>query len=368
MKVKKNIILTEASQIKSFMEKNKKIPRACTLADGTILSPYSTSFLIGSLIKNINNSTISLTNVIIYNAEKYNDTISEKVMKEDYLFMINNFLNYCVDHKRVPSYVTTKKSKTKASFELFMYCISKIANYYKENNSLPNYCEFKASDLQNAKTSNVSVKKTVVKSTSTSAKVTNIAKTRYVSQPHWLVEGCNKLGQCTKYYCGVHIIIQMLKKFGINGYTEKQLAKYAATTTNGTSHNGILTAIAQVSKETGIKLTAKWVNFSDMGKTDEERFKAIGKLLEDPNTAVAWHIGYVDGGESTDGTIIGHYEGLDIINLQTKYVRALNSLGKKKADGSYTGRLQDRKMSVQAYYARKTPGNQPAILIVKKGA
>lgn len=368
MKVKKNIILTEAEQIKSFMEKNKKIPKACTLSDGTILSPYSTTYLMANLIKNINSSSISLANVIRYNADTHTDTINEKVMKEDYLFMIQNFLNFSVDHKRVPSYITTKKSKTKVSFELFMYCLAKIIVFYQNNKYLPNYCQFKKTDMSNTAKVTTTAKKTVTQSTSTSKKVTNIAKTRYVSQPHWLVEGCNRLGQCTKYYCGVHIIIQMLKKFGITGYAEKQLAKYAATTTAGTSHQGILTAIAQVSKETKIKLTAKWVNFSDMGKTDEERFKAIGKLLEDPNTAVAWHIGYVDGGESTEGTIIGHYEGLDIINLQTKYVRALNSLGKKKADGSYTGRLQDRKMSVQAYYARKTPGNQPAILIVKKGA
>lgn len=368
MKVKNSLIIREAQQIKEFIEKYKKIPRACTLADGTILSPYSTTYLIANLIKNLKDSNITLMNVITYNADRHKDTISEKVMKDDYLFMISNFLSFCHEKKRVPAYITTKKSKNKVSFELFMYCLAKIIVFYQQNHYLPNYCTFNKADLQNTKTSNVSVKKTVVKSTSTSAKVTNIAKTRYVSQPHWLVEGCNRLGQCTKYYCGVHIIIQMLKKFGINGYTEKKLASFAATTRNGTSHNGILTAIAQVSKETGIKLTAKWVNFSDMGKTDEERFKAIGKLLEDPNTAVAWHIGYVDGGESTEGSISGHYEGLDIINLQTKYVRALNSLGKKKADGSYTGRLQDRKMSVQAYYARKTPGNQPAILIVKKGA
>ena len=367
MKIQKTSITTEAKQIQTFIEKNHKIPLACTLSDGTILSPYSVTYLMAKLIKNWNTNNIPLSDVIRYNAEKHNDTINEKVMKEDYLFMITNFLNFCHDNKRVPSYITTKKSKVKVSFELFMYCLAKIVVFYQQNHYLPNYCTFNKADLQNTKTSTTTAKKTVAKSTSTKAKVTNIAKTRYVSQPHWLIEGCNKLGQCTKYYCGVHIIIQMLKKFGINGYTEKKLASFAATTTNGTSHNGILTAIAQVSKQTGIKLTSKWVNFSDMGKTDEERFKAIGKLLEDPNTAVAWHIGYVDGGESTEGTIIGHYEGLDIINLHTKYVRALNSLGKKKADGSYTGRLQDRKMNVQAHYARKTPGNQPAILIVKKG-
>ena len=105
-----------------------------------------------------------------------------------------------------------------------------------------------------------------------------------------------------------------------------------------------------------------------MGKTDTERFKNIGKLLSDKNTAIIWHIGYINGGESTTGSkIFGHYEVLNVIDTLTNYVKALNSLGTRKADGSYQGKVQDRKFNVQAYYARKTPGNQKALCIIRKG-
>ena len=104
-----------------------------------------------------------------------------------------------------------------------------------------------------------------------------------------------------------------------------------------------------------------------MGKTDDERFKAIGKLLADKNTAVLWHILYTGAGESIEKDGYGHYEVIDIINISTKYVRALNSLGKIKNDGSYQGHLQDRKFSVQSYFAKHTTGGQPALGIIKKG-
>ena len=367
MKVKKNIILNEATEIKLFIEKYKKLPRACTLTDGTILSPYSTSYLLASLIKNINSSQINLANVIVYNADKHKDTINEKVMKDDYLFMTNNFLNFCHDHKRVPSYITTKKSKTKVSFELFMYCIAKIIVFYQENHHLPNYCEFNKSVFSNTAKTATTSKKTVAQSTSTSKKVAISKKIRFVSQPHYLTLGCNKLGQCTKFLCGPHTTRQALKKFGITKFSEKEIAKFAGSTSKGTSHQGINTAIAKISKLTGIKLTIKWVNFSDMGKTDEERFEKIGKLLEDPNTAIIWHIAYSGAGEEIDDDFIGHYEYIDIINIKTKYVRALNSLGKIKRDGSYPGHLQDRKFSVQSYFAKHTTGGQPALGIIKKG-
>ena len=104
-----------------------------------------------------------------------------------------------------------------------------------------------------------------------------------------------------------------------------------------------------------------------MGATDKERFKNIAKLLCKDNTAIIWHILYINGGTGVSGKGFGHYECIDKINTSTNYVRALNSLGDKNNDGSYKGRLQDRAYSIQAYYARNTYGGQSALCIITKG-
>ena len=104
-----------------------------------------------------------------------------------------------------------------------------------------------------------------------------------------------------------------------------------------------------------------------MGKTDKERFENIAKILCKPNTAIIWHILYINGGSGIVGKGFGHYECLDKINTETSHVRALNSLGDRKADGSYKGRLQDRMYAIQAYYAKHTNGGQPALCIITKG-
>ena len=371
MKYETKALVTEASQIKNFIEKNKKIPKAATLTTGETLSPYSIAYLLSLAVKdNLKTKSYDLVNVIIYNpAKKHVDTINDKdVGKKDYMIMIDNFLKFCRKYHRVPRYITVPSLEVRVSFELYLYCISKIVLFIDKNKKLPNYCNFNKSFSSNTKKVTSTVKKEVKKSTSTSKKVAISKKIRFVSQPHYLTLGCNKLGQCAKNLCGPHTTRQALKKFGITKFSEKEIAKLAGTTSKGTSHQGINTAIAKISKLTGIKLTIKWVNFSDMGKTDEERFEAIGKLLEDPNTAVIWHIAYSGAGEEIDDDdFIGHYEYIDIINIKTKYVRALNSLGRMKRDGSYPGHLQDRKFSVQSYFAKHTTGGQPALGIIKKG-
>ena len=188
----------------------------------------------------------------------------------------------------------------------------------------------------------------------------------YTSTPHYLTTGCNALGQCTGYWCGPHSIHQAMRKFGITKYTEKQIAAWCGTTTSGTGHQGINTGIAQIGKKSGKTFKVQWKNFSDMGKTDAERFKEIAKILCQPNKAIIWHIAYINGGSGTSGKHFGHYEYVDKINVSTKYVRALNSLGDKKSDGSYLGRLQDRKYDIQSYFAKNTPGGQPALCIITK--
>ena len=51
MKYGNKALVTEASQIKNFIEKNKKIPKASTLATGETLSPYSIAYLLSLAVK-----------------------------------------------------------------------------------------------------------------------------------------------------------------------------------------------------------------------------------------------------------------------------------------------------------------------------
>lgn len=365
MKLKRSSILKESGEIRGFIEKNHKVPKSCTFSDGTILSPYSAAYLMSSVIKNPKLEYIGLQNVIAYN-EKHNDTINEKVRKEDYLFMIDNFIKFCHEKKRVPAYVTTKNSKTKVSFELFLYGIAKIANYYKEKGRLPEYCEFNKSVFENAKNVTVSSKKEPSKSTSTNKK-TNNCTNPYTSKPHLYDE--NK-GQDTPNGCANNAEQQSFYKLLGKVYKESELAKLSATTSKGTSHDGINTCIAAISKKTGVKLTVKWVNFSDLGKTTAERFEALAKIICKPNKAVITHIKYINGGKdpaTKNNKGFGHYETIDIIDTKRKVVRVINSLGLKKPNGGYVGKTQERPYTIEASYLAYTSGGQKAICIITKG-
>lgn len=368
MKVKKQYLLKEAYQIRSFIEKNKKIPRTCTLADGTILSSYSVSYLLASLVNDPKQNKVNLVNAIIYHpAKKHVDTINnEDVLKKDYLFMVKNFLRFCEKYHRVPRFITTQKSQTKVSFELFLYCLSKIIVFYQNNNTLPKYCNFNKTYKSNTASSNKTVKKEDNKSTSTSKK-TNTCSNPYTSSPN-LPE--SERGQNTSYGCANNGQQEALYKLTGKIFKESELAKLSGTTTKGTSHSGINTCIAAIAKKLGIKLTVKWVNFSSLGKTTDERFEALGKIICKSNKAVITHIAYMSGGEDLfdkDGVWVGHYEPIKSINTKTKTVKVLNSLGYKKASGGYKGHIQDRSFKVEASYLANTTGGQPSICIITKG-
>lgn len=326
MKVKKSLILKEASEIKNFIEKNKTIPKACTLSDGTILSPYSVTYLMSSVITDLNSSSYSLTNVIIYNSDKYADTINEQIFKEDYHAMVKNFINYCKNNKRVPRYITTQKSKTKVSFELYMYCMAKILVFYQKNKTLPNYCSFNKSDLIVKQTTTTNTKTTSSPSTSTTKKTTNT--TIFTSSPHPTKKGCGGMGQDTSYFCGVSALQKVLFKFGIKDYSQSTLAKWAGTTTAGTSHQGIATAVAMVNRKKGTKITIAEKSFKDLG------WKGIGKILANPKQDIIFHNCY--------RLKYGHYEVVNQVNTSTNIEKVLNSLGDKCTSSCYCGYVESR--------------------------
>ena len=366
-KVKKSSLLNEAVEIKKFVEEHHTLPKTCTLNSGQTFDIYQMSFMLANVLLN---QRVELWKFDVkvgkYNVGQYKDKLNNvKVGSSRYMDMVSRFVAYSNKNHRVPSNIMVNGELGSASFELFAFCLAKIVAFLHQKNTLPSYCIFNKEDLQVKQKTSSNTKKTTISSTSNKVKkAKSNCENPYISTPHYLEHGCNKLGQCTGYFCGPHSIHQALKKFGITKYDEKTLALWCGTTTNGTDHQGINTCIAKVSKNTGIKLEVQWKNFSDMGTTGHEKFKNIAKLLCQPNVSIIWHIAYINGGRSTVGKHFGHYEYIDKINISTEYVRALNSLGDKKYDGSYKGKLQDRPYHVQSYFARNTPGGQPALCII----
>lgn len=339
MKYKTSIIIKEASQIKSFIEKYKRIPKTCTIGN-TTLSPYSAAYLLSKVVQDKFQSTeVNLANVIIYDGNvKFSDTINEKIMKDDYLKMINNFIKFCITNKRVPRYITTQKSKTKVSFELFLYCLSKIVNFYKENKTLPNYCTFNKTFLANTKTSSNNSKKSNNKSIATCQNKVNLNK------------GCDAMGQNNSWYCGVCALQKVLYKFGINE-TQKTLAKVCGTTTSGTSHNGLRTGIAWAAKKHNVKLSVKEAYFS------EYTLKQIKDIICNPKKDIILHSCYK--------LQYGHYEKIKSVDVDKKQFKIVNSLGNKCALGCYCGHIEERSYATQKAYCSKTP--QKSLIIVTKG-
>lgn len=367
LKIKTKDIIKEAIEIKNFIETNKKLPNYCTINKNKY-DIYATSYLITRAIMNLKSDTINLKKITKSN-QGFSAKLSENCSKSTYIDMIQRFNDYCSKHERIPSYVITIKNK--ADFTTFLYSCCKILNYYHNNKSLPGTCLFSSSYVDVSRKTAQKNKTSTAKSTSTTKKVVETiikAVTRFVSKPHLLTTQAG-LGQNYPWDCSCAALQQAIYKLTGIKIPEETLIKITGCTTKGVGHDGINTAIAWVNKTYKTNLKVEWKTFTSMGKTDDERFKAIGELISKSNIGLIWHILYVNGGDNTNASkngSCGHYEVIDIINTSTKYVRALNSLGKKINAHAYAGHLQDRKFAVQSYFARNTPGGQAALCIISK--
>lgn len=176
----------------------------------------------------------------------------------------------------------------------------------------------------------------------------------YTSKPHYINSGCGKLGQITAYTCGPHSIFQNDAKMDLDSITEKTIAGWAGTTTAGTGHQGLETALQMVAQKTGRKISVEWKNFSDFGDTIRERFKRIGEILEQKNKGVIVHNLYRNK--------YGHYEVIREINLNNSTCKVLNSLGNRCGYPCYCGYIETRSFSTFASYIRGI--SQKSIMII----
>lgn len=338
-------IIKQAESIKQYVEKNKQLPKSYKINDVS-LSNEDMLYLLNSFLIQLNLTNISSVKIKAASNSTH-DVINENVYEADFKDMAKRVQSYLKTNKQVPSYVTTKKSKKKVDWKLYLFCVAKIITFYNKNSkTLPKYCLFNTKDL--------TVTKTTTKTTNSNV---------YVSTPHILTTGCNNLGQCTGYYCGPHSLMQCIYKLTGKKIKESTLASWAGTTTNGTGHSGLETALAKFNKTYGYNLKITWKNFSDLGATDAKRAIALGKLMNKNDTAIFWHEKYRYG-EQNNGQGYGHYSLANKYNKSTLIFSVMNSLGNKCNAPAYCGYIESRSLAKQKKYWAAI--SQKSIAIITK--
>lgn len=333
-----------ANTVKKYIDKNKKLPSSVTINSKKYTWPQLW-YIFSYAVNNLGKSLTKVPNV--KRCTKANGkVINEKVTSSDYKDQAKRIVQYMKQNGKAPNFVTTVKSKTKVRPRVSIDALARAVVYYYEKKKLLTVT-FNSKRFKSSKPK----------------PTTECTGPRYTSSPHWTEQGAGYLGQINPYNCGPHSVRQSIKKFGIN-ISESTLASWAGTTTSGTDHDGINTAIAMAAKQAGVKIDVEWVNFSSLGSNDAARFKALGELICQKNVAGFLHILYSGAGEDYDpDDECGHYEPLDRVNTETKYVRALNSLGSRDGYGYY-GHLQDRTFNLEAQYISGI--SQKSVCILRK--
>ena len=332
-----------ANTVKKYIDTNKKLPSTVTLSGKKYTWPQLW-YIFSYAVNNLGKSLTKVPNV--KRCTKANGkVINEKITSSDYKDQAKRILQYMKQNGKAPNFVTTVKSKTRVRPRVSIDALARAVVYYYEKKKL------------------LTVTFNSKRFKSSSKPTTTCPGPRYTSSPHWTEQGAGYLGQINPYNCGPHSVRQSIKKFGIN-ISESTLASWAGTTTSGTDHDGINTAIAMAAKKAGVKIDVEWKNFSELGSNDAARFKALGELLCQKNVAAFLHILYSGAGDYYDpDDECGHYEPLDRVNTETKYVRALNSLGSRDGYGYY-GHLQDRTFNLEAQYISGI--SQKSVCILRK--
>ena len=225
------------------------------------------------------------------------------------------------DKTFLPNYVTCSDGKTKIYKDDIVDMANRVSAYEVKNGKSPNIVYIKNKSTLN---------------------------------PYLTNQGCSGIGQCTPYYCACNSLQQAFYRLTGKLISESTIASVAGTTTAGTSHQGINTAVAWFNRTYGYNIKIEWKNFSELGDTTYQRFKALKDLM--PNCALFFHLLYRDSD--------GHYEGVKSVNLDNNTLEILNSLGSRCNYPAYCGYIETRSFNAQQSYINGISQKSLAILTI----
>lgn len=243
-------------------------------------------------------------------------SVNITLTKKEYTDKMKKYCKWVEDHQSLPNYITIKDKKVKP--KIWNAYVGYLFKVYYETGKLPANQPIK-SNIYNSSSS----------STSLHSYLTN--------------KGCSGMGQCTGYYCACNSLQQSFYRLTGIKVDEKTIAGWAGTTSDGTDHAGINTAVAKFNKKYNKNIKINWYNFSELSWTK------ISEFIK--NGAVFFHLLYRNKW--------GHYEPIQSVGDSLKI---LNSLGNSCGSGTYCGYIESRSKSEQKSYINGISQKSVAVL------
>lgn len=296
-------IFQMARDFKKYVESNKKVPFKFTY-DGV---EFTTNEMQDILTYALLFPKTSGVKADTYNwcKEANGDNIVEDIYIDDYLNQAQRVRNYILSKGQVPNNVQTVKSKKRVNIDLYTYCVAKILVWYTDHgNTLPNYCTYDYRALSGSPSP----------SPSPTSKYGHATKS-----------GCDNMGQNNGYYCGCHSLQEVFRNLTGIVVPQSTIASWAGTTTSGTGHYGLDTAVAKFNSKYGKNLKVQWYNFSELG------WDGINRIIKSNNQDCIIHNLYRNQW--------GHYE---VVNGVSNNITVQNSLGSTCSQGCYCGYIEYR--------------------------
>ena len=151
-------IVAANKNLRSHVEKNGKLPAAVTV--NTIRIDVATySYLLSKAIQEVNNgkkNNIAIITIDSNYTNGGNKSIKADLNKDEYLALINTLINKSSSDHKIPSYIDTKIGKI--SPNLYIYGLSKVLDFHRLNNRLPNYVTLNTKDVDGSTSPDVDKK------------------------------------------------------------------------------------------------------------------------------------------------------------------------------------------------------------------
>ena len=301
--VKRDKIYDLARKVKAYVEKNYAIPSEI---DGFRHGEYTYLFCLAT---HKGNKIFNRRGVRMATSPK-GETLNQKIYASEYIRGAKKIIQFVEETGKLPNTLVVANRSIEAN--LYEYAYAKIIAYQAEHGKNPAYVTVNSNDLKKPEP----------------------PKPAHRKYGHATEPCCDDRGQNNGYYCGPHSLQEVFRNLTGIVVPQSTIASWASTTSAGTGHWGMDTAVAKFNSKYNKNLQVQWYNFSDLG------WNGIKNIINSNDKDCIIHNLYRNEW--------GHYE---VINkVYDDYCDVQNSLGSRCSSGCYYGYVEERYLSTFRSY------------------